>query len=796
MICASHRELSVIDRLLAIYSYAINSFNEAPCDGVSNGSSSAAYGSWTVNSTDTTSQYLETTLASGTLNNPNASVVFMPDIKQSGNYSVLLYTPGCMPDSSCNTRALVNVTGRMQNSTATSFSFLSYQTNYEDKIEVIYTGYIEANSAAFRPTVTLAPTAGQRGPLKVVAQQLQFELRGTSAGGLNGLYEFNPNLATISSDYSASAIDAAGIALTGGASVNALQIANGVTYVGGAFTGSTANNVLSVGSGSGTGVSTGLNNAVDALYLNGSLLYAGGSFTNTYNNNVTGLDYVAVYSLVNHTWSPLGAGVNGMVLNVIPLSINISANNPTPVIAVSGYFTEVNAFGSNAAYPVNNIAVWVPSKGDWLHNLGTSTISISGRLTAGTNVPGMDPLYAGAINSQALGAGGISTLGAGNSNADLESLPINILPQRSTTLTPTRKRAAAQQEVFGVVTGLFYAANNLNITVLGGHFSAQATNGSTVENLAFINASNHNTVTGLTYNTTADAAVLALSTSGTTLFAGGSIPNAVLSYDLARAQLTTNQPPALSGGQALVNAIAAQPSSTAVYVGGSFTSAGSLSCPNLCVWDTSAQQWSAPTPGLSQGSTITALTWASSTRLIVAGNLTLNGNYTTMANYDAHAQVFTPFASADASSALPGPITAFTATNTGYSTFFAAGIATVNNTAFLSKYDGTSWSVVNGSLGSATRIEGLQVLDTKNSHAQTSVLNSNQVLLVTGQLELPGFGNASAALYNGTTFTPYVLSSMADGTPGTIKTAFVGNPQNVLSGNSKLDLVVCTRPQC
>jgi len=678
--------------------------------------------------------------------------------------------------------------GSQNGSSSSLFSFLSYQTNYEDKIELIYNGYIEAGSTTFRPTVTLAPAPGQTGPLRVVAQQIQFELRGTSTGGvnLNGLFEFNPNVAVVGSDYSTSAIDSAGMALGSNAAVNALQVANGVTYVGGTFSNSNLNNIISVGSGNATSLGNGLNAKVSALYLNGSLLYAGGSFTNTQTGNVAGLNNVGIYSLTNGTWSAMGAGVNGAVLDIIPVVMNISAFDAQPVIAVSGYFTEVYAFDGYASYPVIDLAVWVPSRNNWLHNLDTGTISLSGRLTAGTDVPGVSgigAIFAGAVTSQTLNGGGIAALeGNGSTNDDLYRIPINILPQQSNTLTPTRKRAAAHQQVYGVVTGLFYTEHGLNMTILGGHFIAQATNGSTVQNLAIIDGSNHDTVTGLAPDTNADAAILALDTSGTTLFAGGSITNAILTFDLSHGRLSANQPPALSGGQALVNAIAAQPSSSVVYVGGSFTSAGSLPCPNLCIWDTSAQQWSAPTPGLSQGSIITALTWASTNRLVVAGNLTLNGNYTTMASYDAHTQSFTPFTGVDASSALPGPVTAFTAVDNSYTNFFAAGIANANSTAFISHYDGAAWTSVNGSLGAATRIEGLQILNSATTHVPAGGLGANQLLLITGQLELPQFGNASAVLYNGTAWMPYALSNMIDGTPGTVRVAFVGNPRSVFAG--------------
>ena len=51
---------------------------------------------------------------------------------------------------------------------------------------------------------------------------------------------------------------------------------------------------------------------------------------------------------------------------------------------------------------------------------------------------------------------------------------------------------------------------------------------------------------------------------------------------------------------------------------------------------------------------------------------------------------------------------------------------------------------------------------------------NNMILLVTGQLNLIGFGNASAALFNGTTFTPFILATSGNN-PGSLFQLFTEN---------------------
>ncbi|OCK84698.1 hypothetical protein K432DRAFT_102210 [Lepidopterella palustris CBS 459.81] len=777
-----------------IYSFAINDFNEPTCGGVSTGANSTRTGTaWTVTpSGQSNSEYLTAVLSGSNIEPEAATVVFQPDIKQSGNYSVTVFTPGCISDGTCATRGRVNITGSMASSTKAFNQPLStqlFQTNYFDKYDQVYFGYVDANNNNFRPTVTLSPAAGQSGPLTVVAQRVRFELLTPTTGGLNGLFEYNMSQQVLDSDFSNSAIDVAGASLSPSlAPITSLAVDGDTTYVAGNFSGDNFSNIFSISGGNATSLpGNGLNSEVLTMYHNDSLIYIGGNFTNTQDNKSTGLMGVAAYSITNKSWQPLGAGVNGVVKYIVPFTLNLTANQPEYVIAISGFFDTVLGFGNNATFSANNFAVWVPSRQNWLDNLNIATISIQGTLMAETDVPGFSPLFSGSVSSQALGASGAVEI-LSNKALSLEQFPINIRQQQSSA--SLRRRAAnGQQNVTGAVTGLMYEENDLNITIIAGHFAATGSDGSNITNLLFVNGSNSDHVTGMGDIIASNSVFLSLGTYKTTLFAGGSISgtvngnaiNGLVLYDLSTATPSSTQPPGLQGTNVAVSAIAPQPSSTNVYVGGNFESAGALSCPSVCIWNTDRSQWISPGSGLS--GQVSSMTWTSNTELVIAGNLTVGDNSTTMVTFNSQKNVFTEFTEAGT---IPGPVTALCPANNDNSQFWVGGTAR-NGSAFLEKFDGKQWLPASAGLGQGTTIRSLQILSVSQSHGESNLIDDNEVLLLLGQINITNFGNASAVLFNGTTFTPFLLSSTADNAPGSLSQAFVQFPKNVFKSGGKLN---------
>ena len=755
-----------------IFAYAVDALNEPSCANIQYGSNSTATGPWTVTpSLQSNSEYLTANLIGPGVSTNGVSVTFEPDIKQKGNYSVSMFTPGCIQDNTCDTRSIVNVTGLYTAASAPSPPITIYQTNNYDKYDMIYQGPVDANSDSFRPTVTLAAQSGQKDGIILVAQRVQFNLT-DSTGGLNGLYEFNPNANTTQSDFSSSVIDSAGMGLSAGAIITTIQVQNNVTYIGGNFSNQDVGfeNIFSIGSGNSTALPNGgLNAEVSSMIPYADLLFIGGNFTNTMNGSVPGLNNVAIFNTTSQTWDALGAGVSGAVDSVVTLEVNVTTNEPEVCVSVNGFFDQILATGSSKAVSVAGFAIWVPTQQNWLQNLNLESPAISGQLSAMTNVTGSATLLAGTLSSQDMSAEDAVSL-TSNPLA-INALKVGIQPQQIGPVT--RKRAISGQNTTGVVTGVFYNNGGLNVTVLGGAFTATASNGTAIDNLAFLNntGSNAGTVSGLPAGLDSDSTFLALATTGTVLYAGGTVSgtvnnapvNGLIVYDMGLAGYSYPQPPAFGGIDVAVNAITVRPNKPEVYVGGNFAMAGSLGCPAVCVFRNGA--WNQPGNGL--GGSVSAFAWQGNNQLLAGGNLTINNNATTLATYDTSNTEWTAL---DAARNVPGPVTALGPANSDASHFWVAGKST-NGSAFLMKYDGSQFTSIGDSLGTETTILGLSVLQMGKNHENTDLVPNNMVLLVTGQLNLPTFGNVSAALFNGTTFSPFILSTSGNG-PGSLSNLF------------------------
>ncbi|KAH6898392.1 cortical protein marker for cell polarity-domain-containing protein [Thelonectria olida] len=776
-----------------IFAYAIEDFNEPTCGSIENPSSATATGPWSVSpSFESDSEYLTAELT-GDYSSKSASVVFYPNIIESGNYSVNMYTPGCIQDGSCLTRGRVNITGVMATSTDQDSNFTTtlYQTNNYDKYDQIYFGYIDQSSDSFKPAITLTPLAGQDlSTLTIVAQKVGFTLI-DSTGGLNGLFDFNPSDAVVdTSSLQNSTINKLGASFDKASGVTALITDGDTTYVGGNFTSKDHDNILAIIKEEDVKtLDGGLNGQVVSMYLNGTKLFVGGDFSNTQNDSVTGMNNVAVYDTGEESWDALGAGVDGTVEYVVPLRVNITDDVPEIVIAFSGSFSECKAFDDNDAISVDGFAIWVPSKNNWLQGLDGALPGYSGVLTAAILDLPYDggSLFAGSISSSQLGANSAATL----SDEGFGQFPLKIKSQStsSNSSSLSKRDTLSIDDTAGVVTGLFYDENDHNITVLAGHFTTTSSDGEEVNNIALIEGEK---VTGLSSNISSDSTFLTLAMRGSTLFAGGKISGTIagssvsglLSYNVESKSFNSQLPP-LSGGNSTVSAIAVRPDSADVYVGGSFDTAGALDCPGLCTYDLDLDQWNRP--GSKIRGSVSSLMWASKNDLVVGGNLTANGSDTLfLASWDAKKEVWSNFPGSDE---IPGPVTVLAPASSGRDEIWISGISETNGSVFVMKYDGDKWQTAKPSLSSDSIIRGLQVFTVSKEHDKHDILDKKQVLMLTGSIDIPGFGLASAALFNGTAYTPYALTINSDNSPGSISSIFSQKDDFFSSSGSHLRLV-------
>ncbi|GAD97268.1 cellular morphogenesis protein (Rax2), putative [Paecilomyces variotii No. 5] len=776
-----------------IYAYAINDFNEPQCANVKFGSTAVTSGAWTRSPAgDTAADYLSAQVSAADAG--STSVTFKPDIKQSGNYSVRLYTPGCIQDNTCNSRGGVNITGTFATGTdaPAPIQTVLFQTNDYEKYDTIYTGYVDASSSDFRTSVTLTPASGQ-GNLDVVASRVQYLLisaNGTtngdsddgSGGDFNGLYDYDP----AETSKTTSNINEAGSNLNKDALITSMATHDGILYAAGNFSTSTFKNIMSVSDGNGTSLPDGgLNAEVNDVLSLDDVLYVGGSFTGTATGGNGDLKGIAAYSYSSKAWSPLGAGVNGRVTSVVALSLNVSTDTSETTVAVSGDFDQILGFGDNSSLPASGFAVWVPSKKNWLQNLDVYQMSFDGQLSASARVSNSS-ILAGNLASGGMSASGAVALTSSNDNA-LEPLPIKIEKQTPSGSSLT-KRDVGGQNFSGVVTGVFDKNNGRNLTLLGGRFTARAADGSTIQNVLILDGGHDDRVTGLPSGIDSNSTVLTMDIESDTLYAGGTITgnvgstslNGFVVYGLANGSFAQPHPAPLDGNNVSVNSIAPRPSSSEVYVGGEFDSAGELPCPSVCFYDTSANSWSRP--GFGIGGVVSTLKWVNNDKLLVAGNLTVSNNRSMVATYNTKDQSWTSMNGTSADD-IPGPVTVLSPASDDVSQIWLAGKSSTNGSSFLIYYDGNNFHTVGNVFGQQTTIRDVQVLEIGKNHDDTPFLDNDQILLITGQLVLPDFGNASAALFNGTSVTPFILSTTGNDEPGSIS-QLISENKNTFSKNS------------
>ncbi|KAL7950721.1 cortical protein marker for cell polarity domain-containing protein [Trichoderma barbatum] len=767
-----------------MFSYAINSFNEPSCN-ITFPSSASATGPWKQSpSLQSDSKYLTAQL-SGPISSKSASVVFVPNIIESGNYTVNMYTPGCVPDGSCLTRGRVNITGVMSSGTIPSnFTTSIYQTNNFDKYDQIYFGYIERTSDAFRPKVTITPLDGQDlGEMTFVAQKVGFTLL-NSTGNLNGLFDFDPSQAKFNTtSLNDSPVNLLGASFDHNTGVKSLATSGDVTYIGGNFTSDAHQNFVAIDtSGKIMPISGGLNGQVLDMYLQDTKLFVGGDFTNLRSDGKSGLNHVAVYDTQNQAWSALGAGVNGRVEQVVAFQVNISSVTEDAV-ALTGSFSECDAFGGFEALPVNGFAVWVLSRDNWLQNLEGPTPDFSGMLTASQlNLTTGNSLFAGSIESSQLEANGAVTL----NDQGLGQFPVNI--QHKSQSTGNKRRDLSPEPTSGVLTGAFYTGNNSNsnITVLAGHFSARATDGSTINNLVLIDGANNNSVSGLGSGISSTSVFTSVAFHGSVLFAGGNVTGTVdgssvsglIAYDVASKSFSSHQPASLLGGNQTLSIVTVRPDSSEIYAGGSFEKAGALDCPGVCTWDINTAQWSRP--GSTLAGRVSCFMWYSKSQLIAGGDLRTNGTNTGfLALYDANKQVWKDFAGA---SQIPGPVNTITPGSNDNSQIWISGNSP-NGSVFIMKYDGKQWQSPQLLPPPGSVVQSLQVFTVTKPHGKADLFDDREVLMLTGSIPFPNIGMASAVIYNGTDYLPYALTSTDTGA-GSIAKVF-SQRDNFFSSSAK-----------
>ncbi|GAK63141.1 cellular morphogenesis protein [Moesziomyces antarcticus] len=352
--------------------------------------------------------------------------------------------------------------------------------------------------------------------------------------------------------------------------------------------------------------------------------------------------------------------------------------------------------------------------------------------------------------------------------ADL-SAEVPSLTKRADIMVPASLQSSGQNEI--LASAFWERDDGSFVNILGGNFTT--TNG--IRNLAFYDDSTGAATAfpaqPVSATRPAVSVIRSLLVDSDMLYVGGD--GGFEAYDLKKASWVTNGAPlTASAGQVLsVTSIDHRPDATTVIVSGSFASAGSLPCLNVCLWDTSAMRWSPLSAGLSGQISDIDFAGSKANQLILAGSMTINGAESSLASYNFDTQMWANLGSVGSGSGqVPGPATAVSVDDLNANAIFVAGRTADGNSPYLVRWDGTQYTAVDGGqFLPATGISQLTFVPISKAHPSNAILEDNRLLVVSGALATQDYGNVSSVFFDGQSYTPFLLATNLDGSSGIVR---------------------------
>lgn len=780
--------------------YANNTLNDPNCGSLSSANSNRAQinaGSWQLiqllNSGVTTQGYL----VSVVLDSSNSSISLYPNISYAGVYSLLLYTPGCSLDGSCDKRGIINATVINANG-STVASQQIFQNNLEDKFDFLYFGHLNASTAALQNQIRLdfvrSVNPGVQQPWmvanKAVANIVLLDtyytknLTNSSSTvnktqsfilkmSLNGLFE-----------YSVANFSLFDPSLVYTQSSNETLIPSTNTFVG-----NSTINVLSGNLSSGSSVSQ--------VLVNGNSLTLLGNFKSENvtlsNNNLIALQLTGYNTTLNETMvtsagitkrdtqNILGFSFNNTITSVYPygsgtillgpFSIlndgikNLAANNASTSRASNvAYYENGQLYSFGNSYQNDNFSTfsqlvlggtqyfvfsdgagnyltWDNTHKQWLTL--NAVINITNAVTT-NNVQIVTGTSFVSMANSAVDAAFISNMTA------LQAYPFNVT-------SGSIKTSYYVNSTFSVIGGNFHT--NLSASMV-----AVVTNTTLLPVFPGATWSNSSMISSL-YVGPEDGFLYVGSNGSVTI--GTAAITGLSVYNLRNNTTPQIQPPDLStnnGSTIQVNALALYEENKQLLVGGHFDRAGSLDCGVVCIYDTVNTRWLNPQSGstaVALSGTVTDAKFFSSSIALLSGNIIFNGSRTNFLTYNFATQSFalppTGFASIDVSKSVKKFIINDNANVQLKSRMNAVGAD------FVAGFNGSTWSRIDSGINytSTTVLTDLKLVQLSSKNANNTAqtyFNSDKALMLSGVFSLNGFGKVNVALYDGVSWYPYVFT--------------------------------------
>ncbi|KAG5358557.1 Bud site selection protein [Yarrowia sp. B02] len=666
----------------------------------------------------------------------STQVSFSPNASYSGNYTVRLFTPGCIQDNSCAARGGVDVT--VQTSPSDSHSMTLFQTNNQDKYDTIFSGPINVTSG-FHPSVTLKPSPQGPIPRNFVADRLQFTMTSVSnltqifgdsylnftlLGGKNGsrlvntseivdirnIFEYSPgNFSTSNQTVGNTTLNRLGPLINGRLTFIETSESDDGVVLAGEFISPIGKNLLQVSNTSSLFSNSTSANKTDIDGPITILTSIEGTIVVGTSDGLFHLDGDAIHKI---------DGIPGSVDALVQYTFNDTKH----VWAATGNYSEPSVFF--------NSTTWEKTE-----------LPVSAYLRAGGSGDAVT-VYLGMLSMSQVEAQGAVYL-----ESELNLVPVEKPSNSSLTKRQNTNQTDSNQTV-SYYTGHYVNESTL---VLGGSDLTILQDG--------VSVGPSNSL-GYPANITS----LASSNNSNMLFIGGAFSSDVgdsqvtnlAFFDLNSNDFASLQPPGLTGGN--VTRLEYRASSSTLVAAGSFNMAGSLMCSAFCLYDMDAARWNSPASSIS--GVVNYLEFLSNDILLMGGNMTFDDQTASVAQYD--------FSTGGFSSIMNGNQTDFEAvqivmTNNDLTNVYVVGKGSSGQK--LVHWNGTVWDEVSiPGLEDTSYITSLQLLQTggKKKRDNAVTLESDQLLMISGDIQT-NQGNFSSVLFDGQSVQPFLVTQSKSG---------------------------------
>ncbi|RCI06967.1 hypothetical protein CU098_013732 [Rhizopus stolonifer] len=666
----------------------------------------------------------------------NTSITYQPYIPSYGQYKIYATTPGCVGSSNCYKRTQVEYQLQLQPGQITTF--YSDQNVFEDTRTLIYSGPVGPISESFKPSITLRPAfnATRKGNVVIMADTMDFIKDMSLNPPIISILEYN---LTLAKNVSAVSWGPLKQQLPLISTVYSIDSSSGDTlYIGGEFinqnSSNSYNNIVAYEYQSGFMVplaDTGLNGKVSKLL---SHTISTGEFNATSISN-TNLHYVAQYDLQRKTWLSLEGGVNGPVNELF-----LTANN---TLSLSGFYN-CQFSSMKQCIKSGGSGQWDIIRGTWVN-------------TPFLLLGNIEMVYSDALQTVIVG----NQLNAETYQANMVNLNSSRLAtslfDHQTQFYPTTITAGTMTE--------------WNATIVAGHF--------TDGNITRILISNNSS--GWTLVDEFQGQVYHLAEYHQRLYVGGNFRSdqsvSFTIYDLTNNTKISTHSVLDNSNPGTVTSIRAHPDGKSLLIGGNFSRINSLSCNAICMLDFDTLKWSPVAMDLS--GVVYDIAVSENNDVVVLGDLHVQNSNTHMATLKNQASTWEAYGDVY----FPGNPTNFIKGTTS-NTFIVAGSSksihiakrnratkrgaygSVKGGFFVGMLQDKTYSSLNTSILGPNTVINQMLLVPASDTSRYFPENTQNVLLAIGDIEFVNIGYASAALYDGSTWFPYLISTQWNGQPG------------------------------